>query len=117
MTLEEMKRHFPDADGETLEMAQGLLRTFDVLIPIRCQGLELHLPSRNSLWRGLQFWGMVTGRLTIDFSKFCLAGNCKQCALILQRPGAGSETVLACQTEPEAGMEILKLAEGFKLKG
>lgn len=116
MTLEELAKQFPEAEGENLAMALDLLRPFENLVPVRCGEQELSLPDRNNLWRGLQFWGLVTGRLTIDFSRFCLAGNCEQCAMKIARRGGEPETVLACQTEPESGMEILKLAEGFQLR-
>jgi hypothetical protein len=116
MTLEELAKAFPEAEGENLAMALDLLRPFNDLVPVRYGDQELRLPDRNNLWRGLQFWGLVTGRLTIDFTRFCLAGNCEQCAMKIARPGGAPERVLACQTEPEPGMEILELAEGFRLR-
>ena len=85
MTLEELAEAFPEADGENLAMALDLLRPFGALVSVRCGDQELRLPDRNNLWRGLQFWGLVTGRLTIDFTRFCLAGNCEQCAMKIAR--------------------------------
>jgi hypothetical protein len=116
MGPDELIAFFPAADGETLQMVCGLLAPFDGLVRVHCRGVDLQLPDRNSLWRGLQCWGMLTGRLTTDFSKFCLAGNCRQCATTIRRAGAEPEVVLACKAEPEPGMEILELAEGFELR-
>ncbi len=115
MTLEELAEAFPEAEGENLAMALDLLRPFDNLMPVRCGDHLLRLPDRNNLWRGLQFWGLVTGRLTIDFTRFCLAGNCEQCTTKIVRSGGAPEVVLACRTEPEPGLEIHELAEGFRL--
>lgn len=116
MTPAELQAHFPGSDPEAIASVLDLLRPFDRLVPVHYQGQELLLPKRNSLWRGLQCWGMLTGRCSIDFTQFCLAGNCQNCLMRVRRPGQAPERILACQTEPEAGLEILELPEGFELK-
>lgn len=115
MDAEALLARFPGADRENLEMALDLLRSFDRLVAVGFQGRELLLPERNPLWRGLQFWGLATGGLAIDFTRFCLAGNCRNCTMTIRRAAGRAEEVLACRTEPEAGMEILALPEGFRM--
>jgi hypothetical protein len=111
----DLKEFFPDADELTLQDAQDILRPFDELVPIVIEGNEVKLPANNSLWRGMQFWGLMTGEIVIDFSLYCIAGTCKNCKTRIRRPGEDRKlNVLACQTKAEPGIEIVRLAPGFK---
>ncbi len=104
-------------DEATILDAQDILRPFDQLVPIVVEGHEVKLPNNNSLWRGLQFWGLMTGEITIDFSLYCIAGTCKNCKTRIRRAGDERKlNVLACQTMAEPGLEIVRLAPGFKIR-
>ncbi len=87
MSPAELKQEFPEATDEALLDAQDILRPFDKLVPIVIEGNEVKLPADNSLWRGMQFWGLMTGQIAIDFSLFCIAGTCKNCKSRIRRPG------------------------------
>lgn len=111
----DLKEEFPAADEKTIEDAQDILRPFDELVPVTIEGNRVMLPANNSIWRGMQFWGLMTGEIAIDFSLYCIAGTCKNCKTRIRRPGADCKVnVLACQTTAEPGLEITRLAPGFK---
>lgn len=103
-----------DVTDELVQDALDILRPFENLISIIVEGNEIQLPENNNLWRGLQFWGLMTGEIQIDFSLFCIAGACKNCkARIVRGEEEGRVSVLACQTKVQAGMVIKKLPMGF----
>ncbi len=110
----DLKQFFPDADDATVADANDILRPYTELVPIRIEGARVFLPNNNSLWRGMQFWGLMTGEITIDFSLYCIAGTCKNCKSRIRRAGSEDRiSVLACQTTAEPGIEIVRLAPGF----
>lgn len=105
-----------NVDEATARDAEEILRPYTTLIPIKVEGVEIKLPDSNSLWRGMQFWGLMTGEISIDFGLYCIAGTCKNCKTRIRRPGEDRNiNVLACQTTMEPGLEIVRLAPGFKM--
>jgi hypothetical protein len=116
LSPEELKTMF-GVDDATAQDALDILRPFEHFVSIKIEGHEVKLPAGNSLWRGMQFWGMMTGEIRIDFSLFCIAGTCKNCKSRIQRPGDERPTpVLVCQTIAEPGIDIVRLAHGFKFR-
>lgn len=114
----DLKAFFKNVSDEQILDANDILRPYEKLVPVRCLGEDIHLPENNSLWRGLQFWGLMTGDVRIDFSLFCIAGTCLRCKSLVKKPGAANrEAMLLCQTQAEPGIEIVKLANGFLYKG
>jgi hypothetical protein len=108
---------FFNVDDTQVQDANDILRPYENLVPILVEGNEVMLPENNSLWRGLQFWGLMTGEVLIDFSLFCIAGTCHNCKSRIKRPGSDQrESALLCQTTAEAGLEILRLAPGFTFR-
>lgn len=104
-----------NVDEAAVQDANDILRPYENLVPIKVEGNEVMLPENNSLWRGLQFWGLMTGQISIDFSLYCIAGTCHNCKSRIKRPGSDQrESALLCQTIVEPGMEILRLAPGFR---
>jgi hypothetical protein len=104
-------------DDDAVENANEILRPYEELVPILVEGNEVKLPENNSLWRGLQFWGLMTGEMLIDFSLFCIAGTCKNCKCRIQRPGDERPiSVLACQTTVKPDMKIVRLPKGFRYR-
>ncbi len=101
-------------DDATVVAASDILRPYEKLVPIIIEGNQVMLPENNSLWRGMQFWGMMTGEINIDFSLFCIAGTCKNCKCRIKRSGEDQRlSVLACQTVAVPGLEIVRLPMGF----
>ncbi len=107
-------KEFFDVTDEQVQDAKDILRPFENLVPIMVEGNEIQLPEDNNLWRGLQFWGLMTGEIHIDFSLFCIAGSCKNCkARVVRSEEEGRVSVLACQTKVQPGLIIKKLPMGF----
>jgi hypothetical protein len=105
-----------NVDADLVRDAEEILRPYDTLIPIKVEGTAILLPNNNSLWRGMQFWGLMTGEISIDFGLYCIAGTCKNCKTRIRRPGEERNlNVLACQTTMEPGLEIVRLAPGFRM--
>lgn len=110
----DLNHYFSDADAASIADANDILRPYTQLVPIKIEGSRVFLPDNNSLWRGMQFWGLMTGEISIDFGLFCIAGTCKNCKSRIKRPGSDDRvSVLACQTKAEPGIEIVRLAPGF----
>lgn len=108
---------FPQADPGRLAEANEILRPYTELIPVTIEGSRVFLPNNNSLWRGMQFWGLMTGEIWIDFSLFCIAGTCKNCKSRLRLPGIAERVSgLACQTQVQPGIEVVRLPMGFFFK-
>lgn len=104
-------------DDQTVQDANDILRPWENLVPIKIKDHEIMLPENNSLWRGMQFWGLMTGEIRIDFSLFCIAGTCKNCKLRMIRAGSTErESALACQTIVEPGLQIRKMPMGFDFR-
>ena len=104
-----------NVDDAAVQDAMDILRPFEDLVPIIVEGNEIMLPENNSLWRGMQFWGLMTGQISIDFGLFCIAGTCKNCKSRVRKPGEERKlSMLACQTTAEPGLEITRLPQGFK---
>lgn len=104
-----------NVDEAAVQDANDILRPYEKLVPIKVEGNEVMLPENNSLWRGLQFWGLMTGQISIDFSLYCIAGTCRNCKSRIKRAGSDQrESALLCQTIVEPGLEILRLAPGFR---
>jgi hypothetical protein len=101
-------------DDAAAQDANDILRPYENLVPIKVEGNDVMLPENNTLWRGLQFWGLMTGEITIDFGLFCIAGTCKNCKSRIKRPGSDErESALLCQTIAQPGLEVVRLAPGF----
>ncbi|MDC1142275.1 2Fe-2S iron-sulfur cluster binding domain-containing protein, partial [Planctomycetota bacterium] len=109
----DLKTMFGVSD-EKVQDAMDILRPFENLVPVIVEGNEIQLPENNSLWRGMQFWGLMTGEILIDFGLFCIAGTCKNCkSRVIRDEETGRESVLACQTKVQPGLIIKKLPNGF----
>lgn len=104
-------------DPGEVEEASEILHPFEKLLPVKVLGQLLWLPENNSLWRGLQFWGLIKREVRIDFGNFCISGTCKKCKAFVKLPDAADrEPMLLCQTKAQAGTEVVKLPQGFALK-
>jgi hypothetical protein len=103
-----------DVSDEKIQDAMDILRPFENLVTVTVEGNEIQLPENNSLWRGMQFWGLMTGEIQIDFGLFCIAGTCKNCKCrAVRNEEEGRVSLLACQTTVQPGLVIKKLPNGF----
>jgi len=110
----DLKSVFPGVDDSRIAQAREILRPFSQLVPVTIEGSRVLLPDNNSLWRGMQFWGLMTSEISIDFSLFCIAGTCKNCKSRLRLPGNPERvSALACQTQVQPGLEVVRLPMGF----
>lgn len=104
-------------DPDLVDEAQDILKPFEKLLPVKVVDRVIYLPENNSLWRGLQFWGLVKREISIDFGLYCIAGTCLRCKSLVRLPEmADRDAMLLCQTEVQAGTHIVKLPAGFQLR-
>lgn len=80
------------------------------LVKIKILGVEREVPENNSILRGLQFLNMDA----ISYGDFCWNGECINCQVWITN-GEKEKGVIACRTNVEEGMEIVKLSEGMEI--
>lgn len=87
-----------------------IFEPYERLVKIRILGLEREVPENNSLLRGLQFLDMES----ISYGDFCWNGECLNCQVWLKN-GEKEKAVIACRTNVEEGMEIVRMSEGMEI--
>jgi hypothetical protein len=80
------------------------------LVKIKLLGVEREVPENNSILRGLQFLDMDA----ISYGDFCWNGECINCQVWIKN-GEKEKAVIACRTNVEEGMEIVRLSEGIEI--
>ena len=104
-------------DADLVDEASDILNPWQSLVPVKIKDQVVYLPENNSLWRGLQFWGLVKSEVSIDFGLFCIAGTCNHCKGLVQEADMDDrEAMLLCQTIAKPGTVIKKLPNGFRMK-
>lgn len=87
-----------------------IFEPFDKLIEIEILGEKHKIPENNSLLRGFQFLSMET----VSLGDFCWNGECGNCNVWLEKNGK-EKSALACRTEAEEGMKIVRMSGEIKL--
>lgn len=87
-----------------------IFQPYDKLIEIDILGNKHMVPENNSLLRCFQFLAMEN----ISYGDFCWNGECLNCQVWLQN-GDKEKAVMSCRTTVEAGMKIVRLADGIDL--
>ena len=87
-----------------------IFEPYERLIKIRVLGVEREVPENNSILRGLQFLDMET----ISYGDFCWNGECLNCQVWITTEDR-EKAVMACRTNVEEGMEIIRLAPGIEI--
>jgi hypothetical protein len=87
-----------------------IFEPYDKLVKIRLLGVEREVPENNSILRGLQFLDMET----ISYGDFCWNGECINCQVWIKN-GDKEKGVMACRTNVEEGMEIVRVSDGMKI--
>ncbi len=87
-----------------------IFEPFDRLVKIKILGIEREVPENNSILRGLQYLDMDA----ISYGDFCWNGECINCQVWIKN-GDKEKNVIACRTNVEDGMEIVRLSEGMEI--
>ena len=83
---------------------------FDKLIEIEINGAKFEVPENNTLLRCLQYLSMES----ISYGDFCWNGECLNCQVWLKN-GDKEKAVIACRTNVEEGMEIVRMSAGMEI--
>jgi hypothetical protein len=94
-----------------LEYYKDIFEPFEKLIEIEICGEKREVPENNSLMRCFQFLSMKT----ISFGDFCWNGDCLNCQVWIKN-GDKEKAVLACRTNAQESMEIVRLSEEIDLE-
>ena len=87
-----------------------IFQPFDKLVEIDLCGEKRMVPENNSLLRCFQFLYMES----ISYGDFCWNGECLNCKVWLQN-GDKEKAVIACRTNVEENMKILRVADEIQL--
>jgi len=87
-----------------------MFEPFERLVKVKILGAEREVPENNSILRGLQYLDLDA----ISYGDFCWNGECINCQVWIKN-GDKEKAVIACRTNVEEGMEILKLSEGMEI--
>ena len=88
-----------------------IFEPYERLVSIRLMGITRQVPENNSILRGLQYLDMES----ISYGDFCWNGECINCQVWI-RNGEKEKAVIACRTNVEEGMEILRVSEGMEIE-
>ena len=87
-----------------------IFEPYERLVKIKLCGVEREVPENNSILRALQFLDMDV----ISYGDFCWNGECINCQVWIKK-GDKEKAVIACRTNVEEGMEIVRVSEGLKI--
>jgi predicted molibdopterin-dependent oxidoreductase YjgC len=87
-----------------------IFEPYDRLVKIKILGEVREVPENNSILRGLQYLNMEA----ISYGDFCWNGECINCQVSIKN-GDKEKSVIACRTNVEEGMEIVKLTDGMEI--
>ena len=92
-------------------MNDDIFEPFEKLIEIEICGENREVPENNTLLRCFQYLSMET----ISYGDFCWNGDCSNCQVWLEKT-AKEKPVLACRTQVEDGMKIVRMSKEIKVK-
>jgi hypothetical protein len=87
-----------------------IFEPYEQLVKVKLLGTEREVPENNSILRGLQFLDMEA----ISYGDFCWNGECINCQVWI-KSGDKEKAVIACRTNAEDGMEIVRVSEGMEI--
>ena len=85
-----------------------IFEPYERLVKIKLLGAEREVPENNSILRALQFLDMDA----ISYGDFCWNGDCINCQVWIKF-GDKEKAVIACRTNVEEGMEIVRVSTGM----
>ena len=92
------------------EQSADLLDPYEKLISLEIIGKRVNVPEKNRLLRCFQYLSINT----ISYGDFCWNGECINCQVWIKN-GDKEKAVIACRTNVEEGMEIVRLSEGMEI--
>jgi len=87
-----------------------IFEPYDRLVEIIICGEPKLVPENNSILRGLQYLDTEA----ISYGDFCWNGECINCQVWIKN-GEKEKAVMACRTNVEDGMEIVRLTKGMEI--
>ena len=87
-----------------------IFEPYDRLIKIKLCGNEREVPENNSILRALQFLDIDA----ISYGDFCWNGDCLNCQVWIRSAGK-EKAVIACRTNVEEGMEIVRVSKDMEI--
>jgi len=86
-----------------------IFEPYEKLIEITIKDRQCNVPEKNSIRRCLQFLDMEA----VSDSELCWNGDCIGCQVWIKN-GEKERAVMACRTNAEDGMEIVRLSETIR---
>jgi len=87
-----------------------IFEPYERLVNIKLLGIDREVPENNSILRGLQYLDMDA----ISYGDFCWNGECINCQVWIKN-GDKEKAVIACRTNAEDGMEIVRISDGMEI--
>jgi len=87
-----------------------IFEPYERLVKVKLLGAEREIPENNSILRGLQFLDMDA----ISYGDFSRNGECINCQVWIKN-GEKEKAVIACRTNAEDGMEIVRISDGMEI--
>jgi hypothetical protein len=89
-----------------------IFQPYNKLVEIEILGEKRLVPENNSLLRCFQFLSLES----ISYGDFCWNGECLNCQVWL-RNGNKEKAVIACRTNVQENMQIVKVSDAIDLTG
>ncbi len=89
-----------------------LFGPYTALVPITVLGQLEHVPENNSVLRALQYLELKTGRLRLDWGRYCWNDTKGCCVVSVRDAGGAPVTLRACRLAATDGLELLSLPPG-----
>ncbi len=93
-----------------LEDYKDIFEPFERLVEIEICGIKHAVPENNTLLRCFQYLSIET----ISMGDFCWNGDCLNCQVWIET-GEKRKAVVACRTNVQEGMRIVRLSEAIDL--
>lgn len=88
-----------------------IFEPYEKLIEISVCGRTVQVPENNSILRCFQFLNMDS----VSDSELCWNGECLECQVWIKN-GNKEKAVMACRTNAEDGMEIVRISDTIRLE-
>jgi hypothetical protein len=88
-----------------------IFEPYNKLIEIKVPDRVVQVPENNSILRCFQFLNMES----VSDSELCWNGECLECQVWIKN-GDKEKAVMACRTNAEEGMEIVRISEKIQLE-
>ena len=96
---------------ENWEDYKDVFEPFEKLVEIEILGETASVPENNTLLRCFQYLSLET----ISYGDFCWNGDCANCQIWLEDTEK-EKPKLACRTNVQEGMKIVRLSEQIELE-